>query len=304
MDFIDLKEEQYQQLKSWIYKRPTMASESNLTYHIFWNHYYQSKYCFTPKGVLCFVKDSKKENCALPPISKLEDMKELFYQMQTYFTEILHAPFQMALLDEEALKAIQPPEEGYIIIDETDPLGDYIYSAEQLRTLSGKKLHRKKTQINVFKKQYKECYEYCKFSKEDTEELIQFLEQWRNSKVREDPTQLLQTEAIGVKEVLKVMEECRIQISGIKINEELKAFAIGSYEKETDMVVLHVEKADTSIKGMYAFMDQQFLVREFPNAKYVNREEDMGISGMRIAKMSYRPLYKTKKYRIVEKVVL
>lgn len=302
MEFITLEKEDYPELKRWILERPTMLSESNFAYHILWNDYYESKYCFLKKGILCLIKEKKNEIWAMPPITKLENIKELFEQLQTYFTKILHKPLQMTLVDEEVICILNLSKERYEIIDDTEENGDYIYRGESMRTLSGNKLHRKKTQVNNFKKLYGKNYEYRKLSPETAEEFSLFLDQWQTRKEREDPNKLLPSEAIGLKKAFSMIEESELHVAGIALDGELRAFAVGSYNKAMDMVVMHAEKADISIRGMYAFMDWQFLIREFPNAFYVNREEDMGIEGIRKAKQGYAPLYKTKKYRIIEKV--
>ena len=53
------------------------------------------------------------------------------------------------------------------------------------------------------------------------------------------------------------------------------------------MAVIHIEKADPEINGLYQFINQQFLVHEFPDVALVNREDDVGMPGLRKAKMSY-----------------
>jgi hypothetical protein len=66
------------------------------------------------------------------------------------------------------------------------------------------------------------------------------------------------------------------------------------------MALIHFEKADPSIPGIYAFINQQFVHRNFMEMTYINREEDMGIPGLRKAKESYNPVRMVHKYRIRE----
>lgn len=75
----------------------------------------------------------------------------------------------------------------------------------------------------------------------------------------------------------------------------MTAFSVG--EPLCDkMAVIHLEHADTNYNGSFAIMNQQFLENEWQSFEYVNREEDMGIPGMRRAKESYRPVFQVKKY--------
>lgn len=57
-----------------------------------------------------------------------------------------------------------------------------------------------------------------------------------------------------------------------------------------NMAVIHIEKANPEIRGLYQFINQQFLINEFPEAELVNREERCGYGGTEKGKMSYCPI--------------
>ena len=78
---------------------------------------------------------------------------------------------------------------------------------------------------------------------------------------------------------------------------EVIAFTFGC-KATPDMFVVQIEKADHTIQGAYQMINQQFLIHEFPEAEIVNREDDMGLPGLRQAKMSYAPMDFARKYRI------
>ena len=67
------------------------------------------------------------------------------------------------------------------------------------------------------------------------------------------------------------------------------------------MAIIDIEKANSSIPGIYQMINQQFLVHEFPQAKLVNREDDVGIEGLRKAKQSYNPIGYARKYWVEQK---
>ena len=69
----------------------------------------------------------------------------------------------------------------------------------------------------------------------------------------------------------------------------------------SDLAVIHIEKADPEINGLYQFINQQFLVHEFPDVALVNREDDVGMPGLRKAKMSYYPVDFARKYSVKKK---
>ena len=68
-------------------------------------------------------------------------------------------------------------------------------------------------------------------------------------------------------------------MAGVYIDGELKAFTVGSLNERENMAVIHIEKADPEINGLYQFINQQFLVHEFPDVALVNREDDVGMPG-------------------------
>ena len=80
----------------------------------------------------------------------------------------------------------------------------------------------------------------------------------------------------------------------------MEAFTLGTYLKEEKTAYIHVEKANPDIRGLYPFLNQQFLINCFPDAEFVNREDDMGLEGLRKAKLSYNPLKLIKKYTVTE----
>ena len=75
----------------------------------------------------------------------------------------------------------------------------------------------------------------------------------------------------------------------IKVNGSFEAYSIGEMLNK-DTAVIHIEKANTKIKGLYQFINQQFCEKQWANALYINREQDMGVEGLRKAKLSYNPV--------------
>ena len=82
----------------------------------------------------------------------------------------------------------------------------------------------------------------------------------------------------------------------IRIDGKIAAFTLGEMLND-ETVVVHVEKANGTITGLYGVINQEFLLHEWPEAKYVNREEDTGAEGLRKAKLSYHPVELIKKYK-------
>jgi len=96
------------------------------------------------------------------------------------------------------------------------------------------------------------------------------------------------------------MEVLGIKGGLIRINGQVEAFSFGEkINKET--AVVHVEKANPNIRGLYTAINMLFAQNVFPEVTYLNREEDMGKEGLRTAKESYHPEFMVEKYNIVVK---
>ena len=112
----------------------------------------------------------------------------------------------------------------------------------------------------------------------------------------------LDYEVNGIHDILKNCSQLCVRMAGVYIDGKLEAFTIGSYNEFENMAVIHIEKANPEINGLYQFINREFLVRSFPEEMIlVNREDDVGMEGLRRAKMSYNPIDFARKYSIEQK---
>lgn len=172
---------------------------------------------------------------------------------------------------------------GLISVFHERNMDNYIYLTENLINLSGKKYHSKKNHLNSFKKNY--SYEYVSYDKSKRDEVTEFLGKWYFEKNEKD---MLLEEANSIVNGIDNYEELGLKGGLIKVDGRVVAFTMG--EQMTDeMAVIHFEKADTDYAGAYAAINNEFLKNEWSAVKYVNREEDMGLEGLRKSKLSYKP---------------
>ena len=184
-------------------------------------------------------------------------------------------------------------------VEEQVDLKDYLYDGEAMRTLAGKKLHKKKNHLNAFMREYEGRYEYRRLCCSDRHEVWEFMERWRQKKADADALEdSLEYEVAGIHEILKNCSSLSVRMAAVYVDGQMEAFTIGSMNERENMAVLHIEKANPDIKGLYQFINQQFLVNEFPDAALVNREDDVGMEGLRKAKMSYNPVGFARKYMV------
>ncbi|MDR1619855.1 MAG: phosphatidylglycerol lysyltransferase domain-containing protein [Clostridiales bacterium] len=168
---------------------------------------------------------------------------------------------------------------------------DYVYLAEDLINLSGRKLHAKRNHIHQFTSQY--AYEYIPLTPDLADDCMRLYLSWLEDKNVNEPGILGEMKAIQI--LLPNMDVLGVKGGCIFVRDKLVAFSLGEKIRD-DLAVIHIEKADSSLPGLYAVINQQFAANEWADVIYINREEDMGIPGMRKAKLSYRPHMLVEKY--------
>ena len=173
---------------------------------------------------------------------------------------------------------------------------EYVYDAQSLRTFSGKALHSKKSQLNKFFRECSGC-RYDALTKEDEEDCLTLVENWCKDRGYEKED-LQYSDYLPIKTIFRNMDQLSIHGGTIHLFNKLVAFSIGS-DILDGTAFIHFEKADHTIAGTNVAIISSVLENEYPSAKYVNREEDMGIEGLRIAKQSYNPVLMTEKHDIL-----
>lgn len=169
---------------------------------------------------------------------------------------------------------------------------DYIYESAALATLSGKKLHKKKNHYNYFIKNYH--YEIAPITSELIQPCIRAAREWCHKNVCKG---YLLYELKSIEEMLKNSSSLDFTGMVVSVNDKISAFTIGEKVNET-MAIIHIEKADTDIRGLSNFINKTFVDTYFKDTPYINREQDLGIEGLRHAKLSYMPVNLAKKFII------
>lgn len=299
MDFRPVTVHNQGEIKAYLYEFQQEICEYNINAMLLWSYVYHPQYAIED-NILYMIQRRGNNTFALRPFCESTRYEESFQQL---YTEMMKSgdPFNMGFIDEEYAQFLKSNYDHQLEIDAHRDNYDYIHSAEELRFLKGKKYSKKRNHINKFKDSYVDRYKYRALKSHDLEECCQLLKQWRVHKDQE-PYVHIQGEILGIRHLMAHLEELEVKAGGIYIDGQLKAFSIGSYQdQQHKMATIHVEKADAGIRGLYAYINQQFLIHGLDEAVEVNREEDMGVEGMRVAKMAYRPIRFVKKYEVREK---
>lgn len=183
-------------------------------------------------------------------------------------------------------------------ISEDRDNADYIYSAEKLCQLPGRHLSSKRNHIKHFERNGEWRFErIC--SGECIEEAKAFVDKFYQEK--NDPE--LANEAKAIEEMFGHYEELGF-IGGLLYQSgQPVAFTAGTRLGD-EVFDTHFEKALPGVEGAYTMVNREFarlVCEEYPEIKYFNREEDMGLEGLRKAKESYHPDILLMKYFAGEK---
>lgn len=169
---------------------------------------------------------------------------------------------------------------------------DYIYLREDLAELGGKKYHSKRNHINSFSKKYD--WRYTAITADNIPDIKLCAKQWYEEKA--DKMDLhMRCERDGLETILNNMETLGAKGGAIYVDGKVIAFTIGSPISNT-VFNIHIEKALSDYSEAYTLINREFAKNELGGYKYINREDDMGIEGLRKAKLSYYPEILLKKY--------
>ena len=239
--------------------------EGNLAFFCQFNR--RSVYLF-PLGkdlkptVDAIISDSRKRGipCRLTSLTR-EDMEKLegWYPGQFYF---------------------QPDRDSY----------DYIYAIDALADLAGKKLQKKRNHCNRFHLLHPHC-ESFPITEENTPAVLAMVEAWYAQKKAADPTAGFRLEQAAITKALRHRDALGMEGIVLTNKGQLIAVTLGSFLSE-DTFDVQFEKALEGFDGAYAYINREFarfLRNKYPQLRWLNREDDLGIEGLRKAKLSYCP---------------
>lgn len=197
--------------------------------------------------------------------------------------------------EEEAAKCVRRGNECFAICDNRD-YQDYIYSIRDLCDLTGRKYQPKRNHVNRFESQY--SYTFEELRPEDIDECLQIERSWQRRKEegeaddvehRADHEYKMSEEQRAIRLAFDDYRTLGLYGGVLRVEGRMVAFTYGS-PITPEVFCTHIEKADSSYEGVFPMINRCFA-RALAAKGYtmVNREEDMGIAGLRRSKLSYYP---------------
>ncbi len=174
---------------------------------------------------------------------------------------------------------------------------DYVYDIHDLADLKGKKYHGKRNHLNRFAENYPN-YRAEPMDESNIPAARQMASLWFESRLTENPNADFHMERAALEKAFRDFRALELEGMLLKNGDEVLAITLASRLKE-DTFDVHFEKAHADVQGAYPAINCEFakyIRAKYPGVRYLNREEDMGLEGLRRAKQSYYPHHMVKKY--------
>ncbi len=271
------------------------VSELNFANFFMWRDYYKIRFSIV-NDFLCIISvmEDKEPFCFFPvgDYSRLCDLKCSVLALKDYFSEMGWS-FRLKRVSAKQVSILNNLGLEFSAAEDRDNF-DYIYLISSLSTLAGKKLDGKRNHINKFKKLY--TFEYEEISEKNISDCRTVLEKWCIQRNYTESNSLIAERKANF-DLLDNYNYLGMKGALIKVNGVPEAFTVGE-QLNSNTVVVHIEKANANIQGLYPLINQQFLANQWTHMEYVNREQDLGLEGLRKAKLSYNPAGFVEKFTV------
>lgn len=269
-----------------------MGCEYSFANNMAWRRLSDSKICFFKDFyiVCAFATEDGIPSFTFP--AGTGDLRELFGEMKS-FCKKLGVPLKIWGVTENKLKILDElfPDEFTVEYDRDS--SDYIYSRQELAELKGRKFHGKRNHLARFGKL---DYEFSAITEKDFNDCIRFIAETYNATGGYTDHSAV-AEQFAVNTYFSHFHELELRGGIIRIDGSVAGVTIGE-RLNSDTFCVHIEKADKQFEGIYAGINNLFVKSYTDGFQYINREEDLGLEGLRKAKLSYNPVFLLNKYTV------
>ncbi|MEG2935272.1 MAG: DUF2156 domain-containing protein, partial [Clostridium sp.] len=277
MNFKQLDLEDKEIFDKYIRQHKFTTCEYSFTSLCIWRRAYDIQYTIYKDVLLIKKMDSKGDHHFMQPLGYArENLKEIIDTLMEYKRDF-HLKYLFKDVEEKFIKDLREIYPQQFCITEDRDTFDYIYESSSLIKLSGRKLRNQKNHYNNFIKN--NSYKVTNITRDEVFQCIKISQDWYNHKGSEDNN--LNHELKAIEELLKNREKLDLECMAVYVNEKLSAFTIGE-RLNSDMAIIHIEKADSKVNGLYNFINKTFVEQYFSDVPFINREEDLGIEGLRM----------------------
>lgn len=296
IEFRDIKLDDKKWIDEMLQKKNYMSCEYCFGNHFIWKNAYSIQIATIDDFYVVSLMDDEGDDgiSFLYPVG-IGDIKNIIIKLEEYCNE-KQMPFRMHSAGEEDVKQLEVLFPGKFEFVADRDYSDYIYTVENLTNLAGKKLHGKRNHIARFKDN---DWSFEPINDENFSDCLAMNKEWCeiNDCGRD---QSLKDECCAITRSFKYFKELNFFGGLLRMGEKVVAYTLAERLND-DVVVVHMEKAFSDIQGAYPTINREFVANLCQSYKYVNREEDLGVEGLRKAKLSYQPAIILDKYNVTLK---
>ena len=274
---IDLKHKCF--FEKYLKEYPPQISEHTFTNLYIWKNFRKIIFCEEKDTLLLFADYGEFYTLFGPPLGKMSISDAMKLRLDKPIQAFERIPEGTNISD-------------YKMVEDRNNF-DYVYKRQDLADLEGRHFHAKRNLISQCLANYNCIYE--EITPANLQDIAEMMESW--CKKREcGKNASLCSEYHAMKKILENYFQLDVIGAAIRINDNIEAFTIGeALNKNTS--VIHFEKASSDFKGLYQLINQWFCKNNLSQFEFVNREQDLGIEGLRKAKESYFPDHYIKKHK-------
>jgi hypothetical protein len=271
-------------------RRPLYTSDANFTNMFIWQGFYHFSWT-TAHDCLCLIAvPDGGPSFAMPPLGVGDAQKAVDFMVDQMETP------RLSRIPEDLAEAIQKAHPTWEVERDVDN-DDYVYLTDKIINLSGRRMHQKKNHFNSFVKNNR--FELVTVTPALRDELVEVEAKWLTSKTEKiGENTHLQIEKEAVHLLLEHFVALEMQGLAIRIDGRIEAFSLGE-SLSPDTALIHVEKGSPDIRGIYVALCSSFCRAAFADKTFVNREQDLGLPGLRWSKESLKPDHMRKKFTIL-----
>lgn len=259
-----------------------------------WRELYDVQICIKDGFLYSLSKDHQSFRTYYMPLGN-GDLAKAFETIEAD-AKAVNMPYKIYLVTPAGKAEIEEKlPEKYDFFEDRDNF-DYIYRAEDLIALKGKKYHSKRNYINRFRQNYEGRWRYENVDPAAHMDIIlNYTREWDKIRQGDGFQEDYRHELEAVKTALVNFDCLKMRGGILWVDDKIVAYTLATIASD-NVIDIMFEKADADCDGAYPMINNQFAIHNFEDIELVNREEDMGIPGLRTAKLSYNPIMFGEKY--------
>lgn len=291
LKFVRINKEQRQEYEKYYQQCPEKSSDTAFINLWAWDKKYQTELAFDTD--LCWLRFKKgSEYIYGPPQGSWDNV-----DFTAILSQIEEKRVKFTAVPEELSTRLQKIYGQKLEIRENRDNWEYIYKISDLIKLEGEKYRNQRKLSNQFLQN--KNYRLENINEQNKSKIAEFQKQWMKQEEIEAKTEGLQQEDEAINKVLQSWADFSDKLLGFCLEDEEKIVGYSIVEKQDDnQILIHFEKALYAVRGSYPALNKLTL-ENFSDYTYVNREQDLGIPGLRRMKEEYNPIRFIKKYQLI-----